>query len=448
MRVRHRRREGSPREAHGEGSGTGRALDRSEGHSPDRGRCGFPHGDARVRRMHPAPWPTAIRQAREAVGLDPSSLADRAGLQTDRLASIEEGASDVTVGELIALAQALRLEPAALLQGESRREPGARLAFRSRDAGWARLADADLALCERALRSGRSLLEVNERLGRQRSSRSVFEACEPLAEVEQEVRDLAGRVRQHLGNVEGTLPDLEVLFDLLDIVIVDHQFASEDVDAVAVLEAGVGNGAAVVVAKHARAWLHPLRRRVLLAHELCHVLFDHIANGEDAVVDFDVEGTGKRDPGRPDSRYLSQDAPRERRARAFAAEFLMPTSALQKLLGPPRNVHDYGEAHRMIDRVREHFETPMEIAVNQLWNRRFLGPIPNLTSEDPRQDLLEYLRWKGGGGASPSRREQSGSDVLTRRAREAWEQGLCSESEVRRWLGISPFDPIPWNVSQ
>ncbi len=388
-------------------------------------------------------WAPAIRQARELSGLEASALARRLGVAVERVVALEGGAGDATVGELDALARELRVDFVALLRGDVRREPGATLAFRSRDAGWAALSDGDMAACERGLRSGRALLDVNERLGRARSARTVFVPREPIDEVEHDVRELSRQVRDELGNVDGKLPDLEDLYDTLDVALIEQAFASNDVDAVAVMEAGVGGGAAVLVRPASRAWGLPLRRRVLLAHELCHVLFDAAREGADAVVDFDVVDPERR----RDSRYLAQDTARERRARAFAAELLMPTSALQKLLGAPRSVHDYGEALRLVDRVREHFGTPLEIALNQLWNRRYLAPIPNLSSDDPRNDLLEYLRWRGSAASAVVRPTAPTVDVLTRRVREAWDQSLCTDADARRWLSLSPFDPLPWHAA-
>lgn len=391
--------------------------------------------------MATMPWAPAIRQARELSGLDASALARRLGVAVDRITAIEGGAADASIGELNAVACALRIDFAALLRGDVRREPGATLAFRSRDASWAKLSEADMAACERGLRSGRSLLEVNERLGRTRSARAVILPRDPIDDADHGVRELSRLVRDLLGNVEGRLPDFEDIFDTLDVTLIAQGFESADVDAVAVMEAGVGGGAAVLVAPQSRAWQHALRRRVLLAHELCHVLFDPVHEGAEAVVDFEILDGDER---HRDARYIQQDSAGERRARAFAAEFLMPTAALQKVLGAPRNIYEYGEAQRMVDRVREHFGTPLEIALNQLWNRRYLAPLPNLATEDPRHDLLEHLRWKGSAVTAAPKTVPATSDVLTRRAREAWEQSLCTDGDVRRWLSLSPFDPLPW----
>ena len=101
-------------------------------------------------------------------------------------------------------------------------------------------------------------------------------------------------------------------------------------------------------------------------------------------------------------------------------------------------------AAQMVDRVRDHFETPLEIALNQLWNRRYLAPVPGLSTEDPRHDLLAYLRWKQGGATTHRRDEPPTLDLLPRRVEEAWRAGRCSDTEARRWLGLSHFDALPW----
>jgi len=378
-------------------------------------------------------------------GLSPEEVATRAGVAPTRVEALEQSGADATVGELYALARVLRLDIDALLRGEMRREAGATLAFRSRDAEWAALSDTDLHACEAALHAGRSLLEVNERLGRPRARRWTLEAGAPGAQVESEVRVQARAVRELLGNTEGRLPDLLGVYETLDVVVVAHPFGAPDVEAVAVIEAGGTGSAAVVVSPAAHAWRNDLRRRVLLAHELCHVLFDRASEGTEAIVDFDAEALS--DPNATElkkSRYLPQELPRERRARAFAAEFLMPTPALHTLLGPPRGVHDFTDCARMVDAVRDHFETPLEIALNQLWNRRYLAPLPGFATDDGRRNLLDYLRWRQGGAASLRPGTTPALDLLSRRVQEAWYAGRCSDGEARRWLGLSPFDALPF----
>lgn len=393
-------------------------------------------------------WSTTIKRARERIAMDIPEFARRSDVRPDRLVAIEHGEAVPTIGELFGIARALRVDFEALLRGWESPEPEAALAFRSRDAAWGSLSDADLVACERALTQARMLLEVNARLGRTRSARSGFKPEEPRPDIEKDVRDLSVLVRNNLGDADGKLPDLVAVCDALDVLIVEHHFASADVDAVAVTERGTGNGAAIVVAQGSHAWRSHLRRRVLLAHELCHVLADPPEGTADATVDFASDPSEDQDAEPNRLRYLPQQVSRERRARAFAAEFLMPTAGLHRLLGPPRHVHDYGDAQLMVDQVREHFETPLEIALNQLWNRGFLAPIPDLRTEDPRADLLAYLR---------SSRVRQGLSVepvaplrssLARRVQQAWGSDLCSDAEARRWLDLSPFDPLPWSRAE
>lgn len=378
-------------------------------------------------------------------GLSAEEVAARAGVAPARVEALEQHGTDATLGELYALARVLRLDMDALLRGEMQRQPGATLAFRSRDAEWAALSDADLRACEVALHAGRSLLEANERLGRPRARRWTLEASAPGAQVEAEVRAQARAVRELLGNAEGRLPDLLGVYETLDVVVTAHPFEAPDIEAVAVIEAGGAAGAAVLVSPTAHAWRNALRRRVLLAHELCHVLFDRASEGTEAIVDFDAEALAESDTteGKP-SRYLPQSLPRERRARAFAAEFLMPTAALHTLLGPPRGVHDFTDCARMVDAVRDHFETPLEIALNQLWNRRYLSQPHGFGAEDGRLNLLNYLRWRLGGAAGTRPGSPPPLDLLARRVQEVWYAGRCSDGEARRWLGLSPYDALPF----
>lgn len=391
-------------------------------------------------------WSEAIRGARTQAALSIDDLAGRARIPPARLVALEGEAADVSVGELMAISHALRLDLPALLRGEVVREPSASLAFRSRAEGWAALTDADLAACEAALRAARSLLRVNERLGRPAPSRWSLAPTTPSVALEKEVIQLAGAVRALLGNAEGCLPDMVGVFDSLDLLVVEHDFRDDRVEAVAVMESAAQAAAAVLVSPRSSSWRHPRRRRVLLAHELCHALFDRGENGAEVVTD--LAPLSPADEGTDDARYLPQDVARERRARAFAAELLIPTAALTSLLGPPRGSHDYAEAKRLVSTVRERFETPIELALNQLWNRRYLVAIPGLASEDPRSELLSWLRWHGGTSEEEPVRTPTAPGLLARRVEEAWRGDLCSDGEARRWLGLSPTDDLPFGRTE
>lgn len=72
---------------------------------------------------------TEVRRRRVSLGLTLDDLAERSGLSPHYLSTLENGRRDPHVSTLVAIAKALRIEPAELLGKGRVEEPGAGALF-------------------------------------------------------------------------------------------------------------------------------------------------------------------------------------------------------------------------------------------------------------------------------------------------------------------------------
>ncbi len=168
---------------------------------------------------------------------------------------------------------------------------------------------------------------------------------------------LANRVRSTLQLGSEPIGDLgAILQQQLCVALFVTGFPSGLIEAASIVDSRRLAACAMIAADQV-APLHP-RTRNLLAHELCHILFD---------------------AGRPGTVRLSlhqherNTALEESRARGFAAEFLLPRSGLEELLGAPRRLESEDKARQLVDRAREHFRTTIEMTAWHLKNHEFIA---------------------------------------------------------------------------
>lgn len=218
---------------------------------------------------------------------------------------------------------------------------------------------ADLAALEEGLAAGRMLCASGEC----RAAIATRASFAPVPVAGPESRDaarqghrLANQVRSVLGLRAEPLGDLgRLLQDQLGIALFVPQFATESVEAASIIDSG-RLAACAMLSPAARP--DDARVRVLLAHELCHVLFD---------------------PARPGTVRLSMHrgekstALEESRAKGFAAEFLLPRVGLLRLLGEPKQEQGHQAARVLVQRAREAFLTTSEITVWHLKNHEFIS---------------------------------------------------------------------------
>lgn len=154
----------------------------------------------------------------------------------------------------------------------------------------------------------------------------------------------AAWLREHLGDVEREAVDPESLLTAWGVRIEAMDWADCPLDAIAAW--GPRHGPVILLnTGEGRKPAHRFGRRATLAHEICHLLLDR--NGALPV----AEVLGGRAPEYP-----------EKRARAFAAEWLLPRTMAERIV---RDAEGVDEALRAI---RRRFEVGAELVSWQVQN--------------------------------------------------------------------------------
>lgn len=367
-----------------------------------------------------------IRETRERDGRAVEEVAAQSGVAPATIASLEAGRSGITTVQLANLAAALALDYAALLQGRSAEQHAPSVFFRhsaNQD-----FDDQDSAALDEALDQGRALGGLRALLGDPPlalQSGAFVQQAAAADRSEAPAREgygLARDVRRWLQDAAAPLGDLRALGEeRFGVAIVVHTLKSKRVTAAALR---AGTAAAIVLnAGDAQRVRNPLLGRVYIAHELCHVLFDPSPGGLHIVLDLEND-------------RLAQDA--EQRARAFAAELLLPQDGLTQLLGPARRTYDFAIAKEFVATARSRFGTPHEIAANHLCNTGFV---------DPRMREWLVVAMTSFSGAQPplSVPAVGRSSILVERLVERTHSAeLLTDSEARRILGLGPIERLPW----
>ncbi|WP_437878419.1 helix-turn-helix domain-containing protein [Sorangium sp. So ce513] len=367
-----------------------------------------------------------VQTRRSEVGFSHEELAELARVPLATLEAFEAGQGNITAAALDRVAYVLGVDAGVLRQGRIERSPTAALFFRQ--GAFADFRDVEdrpkiVEAFERAL----ALRKVNTLLGRPPSLRERFEPEEPTPEVFKDGYRLARKVRSVLGDETGPLGDMaELLEEEFDVLVRAEALSSAGIDALSLKEPQTGVAAAILNTasrRRSNAWT----ARVDLAHELGHILFDPPQGEIHLVIDReDDENKGVWHA--------------ERRARAFAAELLMPAEGLRQLLGPPRYEMALSRALDLMARVREEFRTPIEITVNHLINREYIVHFL-------QEAVIEQAKRTGRGGAAatppphPARQ-----DALTRRVLEALDRDLISAGRARELLLLTAWDDLPAKV--
>jgi hypothetical protein len=155
--------------------------------------------------------------------------------------------------------------------------------------------------------------------------------------------DLAAALRSELRNRADYL-DVEQLVRSLGVPIAEVELSDPDLDGAAVCDAE--HGPAILVNRRSPKASVPWGRRMVLAHELGHLVFDRDAAVPLAVV------SGPWAPARV-----------ERRANAFAAELLLPRVALERLAAAR------GNDDELIERAMKEYGVGWRTASWQIENR-------------------------------------------------------------------------------
>jgi|HubBroStandDraft_6_1064221.scaffolds.fasta_scaffold77471_3 Zn-dependent peptidase ImmA (M78 family) len=369
-----------------------------------------------------------LRECRESARLSVDDVAREAHVEAEGLRAFEEDRGVISAAAFDRVARVLAVDPLALRAGRVERRPTATLFFQQ--GAFADFRDTeDQPKVAAALERATDLLDVNALLGRGPGLRARFAPVRAIAEAARDGYRLATQVRAVIGNEVDPLPDMALLLEeQLDILVRTEELASGRVDALSVKDNERGAAAVILNAASGRR-ANPATARVDLAHELGHLLFDPADGRVNLVVD--EEGREGR------SITLA-----EQRARAFAAELLMPAEGLRRLLGRPQYVMGRAEAMAIVDRVRTEFRTPIEIAVNHLVHREYVWA-------EIREPLIEQARDRerpAAGARVPRDTLVGRPDVLERRVIEALARDIVTCERARELLGLSPWDDLPAGV--
>jgi Zn-dependent peptidase ImmA (M78 family)/transcriptional regulator with XRE-family HTH domain len=367
----------------------------------------------------------SVASARKRASLSVARLAEAANVGEGAVIALERGEPGMMASELDRIAVALGLAPAALLRGElvELRSPSVFL----RHQAAMDLRDADLGRLDAAMVEGRLCSELGTRIGDDSSSwrmRTFEPKAARGAHTAQEGYGLAREVRRAIGASAEPLGDVrELVESRFGVPVLVTDLASTKVTALSLRDM---LGAAIVLnGKDGERARNPALARVHVLHELCHVLFDPSKGGLHLVVD---EGEG------------SKESRAEKRARAFAAEMLLPEEGLRRLFPGARTVSDRVAASDMVAKAKVHFGTPHEIAANHLANLGLVSP-----------ELREWLvanKAKVGKASIGTNLPRAGepSYLLRLLVARAHDQGEITDGEARHALRLDTVDPLPWGT--
>jgi transcriptional regulator with XRE-family HTH domain/Zn-dependent peptidase ImmA (M78 family) len=368
-----------------------------------------------------------VRTACEREGCSLEELAERSGVPLSVLTALSAGQRGITTTQLEDVARALSLDPIALLSGReaTRRTPSVFL----RHAPAQDFGPEDGPILDDALEQGRSLATLRALLGEpllalQSGAFPQHEATADRPDAPAQDGYRAARdVRRWLGNPGEPLGDVgAMLEEQFGVAVLVRTLGSSRVTAAGVRSE---NYAAVVLSERdVQRTRNPLLARVYGVHELCHVLFDPGGGGLHIVIDVIADRKSNA---------------AEQRARAFAAEMLLPLEGLTRLLGPPGKVDAPSVALDLVARARSRFGTPHEIAANHLCNHGFID-----------RQLREWLEAErtGFSGTPPETTLPAAngpSRFLLEHVARAHREGLLTDGEARATLGIDLLAPLPWD---
>jgi transcriptional regulator with XRE-family HTH domain len=351
-----------------------------------------------------------------------SELAAKIGIDVAIVERLEGGRPGVTTTQLDAIARALDLDPQALRRAEEVLRPAPSVFLRHQ--GMQDFHDTDLAVLDNAIEHARTLSALGKALGEIESSwsgptfrRSAAPHDTPDAAAKHGYH-LAGELRKYLNLGAEPVGDLRaVAEDKLCIAVVLRRLSTRGVFAVK-----AGDAAAIVLSSSFARTV--TRTRASIAHELCHILHDPEREGVHVVLDVENDGSIHAN---------------EQRARAFAAELLLPRGGLNRLLGLPSGVIAEQVAKDLVIKAMDHFGASWQITVNHLCNRHFID-MGLRTGLEPLEAHALRSFW-----ATPLPGLDEPSLLVAQRAERAHRQGLITDGDARGALGIEMIDPLPWD---
>jgi transcriptional regulator with XRE-family HTH domain/Zn-dependent peptidase ImmA (M78 family) len=357
-----------------------------------------------------------LARARRDRGLELTELAARSRVPVNELRALESGNSAaISTAAIARLARELGLDPDGITTASWRpvtqfKQLGAVSDFRAEDR----------ILLEEGLLWATRLREINQALHRGFPLREAFHPIGVEGTPYLHGYSLARSVRGKIGAGPATAIDpWAILEDQLGVLVRSVGMASSRVAAVTVKDARDGTIAVLLNSRAPRANNRALIH-VDLAHELAHVMFDQPSEELEVWIERELDG----EPNDAGDR-------REQRARAFAAELLLPQDGLRTVLGPPRKQTKAPEAAELIVRTANAFGTPAELTGNHLKNHDYIAEAARSAAIDLSKKDIDVV--------PPASRESA----LVRFTRDALQQGAITAARARELLDLTVWDSGP-----
>jgi Zn-dependent peptidase ImmA (M78 family) len=362
-----------------------------------------------------------IREEREARGLSNAQLAERANVRLERLEALEAGKPGLGTVDLDRLADVLELDAIELADGRRVQGISAAIFLRQGSTGYQDFNPNDADIFVNALAQGKALFSLCTQGNVTKFSREEVRKGPDHAPAKQG-HELAQHVRSKLELELEPLGDMrELLEEHFGIAVIQASLASKRLPAACARDTDRRGAAVILNANDQERQTNPLVDRVHLAHELCHILFDPMGDGVQLV----MEVEGKEDLF-------------EQRARAFAAELLVPSSSFAELL-EGKDMGTNAGARQAAIRIRERFKVPWEVTVQQLVNHKKL-------SEARAEELLDAGPGNYFKPATKLPAPGQPSLGLCKALENALTEGDVTEGQVRSLLGLYPGQPFPWEA--
>jgi Zn-dependent peptidase ImmA (M78 family)/transcriptional regulator with XRE-family HTH domain len=360
-----------------------------------------------------------LRALRELRGLTLASLAREAELPLSALEEAEAGGYSAEV--IDGLSRYYQLDADFLIGEDSLQNDATSSVFCYRGDATTFVRD-DLLVINRVAQRARiyvgATAEGKEGLRRRRRFEPQPVAGEQTNTEWRQGYRLARHVRATLGLDTKPVDDLGAwITHEFGVLISTERLTDRNYQACAVLDRERSAAAILLSGTSHRDGQSTLRQRVFLAHELCHLLFD--VTKDDAITisaDVDIEQKSKVGV--------------ERRARAFAAELLIPRDGLIKRFGEPR-LRRGDEAVDLVEDVRRVFGVPWQAAGFHLMNMGYLD-------DHERLRLNADSALRGDAPAWPTQTlsvsdlASPAGDGVEERANGAWEASRAANEEATR----------------
>lgn len=299
-----------------------------------------------------------LRQRREELGASLEQAAEWSGLAPSKLAALEAGAPEASVGEFERACRGVAADASTLYRGDE--TPRRRMTrFRATSTPDAPLPPAAIRALAVGAELGRVLASLLQHLGRpvpleqHRKTAALRTTPDPW----EQGYVLAERARVRLHPEAGPIRNVEALLAELGVHVGRVRFPVREVEAASVWEPG----AVPVILLNAglRRARYGLSRRAILCHELCHLLHDA---GE---AEMTTRVSWSEDAGNYDDAI-------EQRARGFSPAFLAPRDEVRAALAGESGGKRRPEARSVVDSLARRWGLSYEGAVWHAKNCRLI----------------------------------------------------------------------------